>query len=78
MKFIDREMELETLEQEYASEGASFVVIYGRRRLGKTTLISEFIRDKRAKKNGPGRRCPVPLSGNPGETGKFRAFAFSL
>lgn len=46
--FIDRQAELDTLEREYARTGSSFVVIYGRRRVGKTTLINQFIQDKRA------------------------------
>ena len=41
MKFIGRQSELQTLEQEYHREGG-FVVIYGRRRVGKTRLIKEF------------------------------------
>ena len=47
-KFIDREQEMEALTDEYNREGASLVIMYGRRRVGKTTLISEFIRDKQA------------------------------
>ena len=47
-QFIDREQEMETLTDEYNREGSSLVIIYGRRRVGKTTLISEFIRDKQA------------------------------
>lgn len=47
-KFIDREQEMETLEAEYARPGSSLVILYGRRRAGKTTLISEFIREKNA------------------------------
>lgn len=46
--FIDREEELETLETEYDREGSSLVILYGRRRVGKTTLISEFIKNKPA------------------------------
>lgn len=46
--FVDRTEETETLEQEYLKHGASFVVVYGRRRVGKTALISEFIRGKNA------------------------------
>ena len=46
--FWDRHQELHTLEREYSREGGSLVVIYGRRRVGKTTLIKEFIRDKPA------------------------------
>lgn len=47
MKFIGRRKELEALEQEYQRDGG-FVVLYGRRRVGKTTLIKEFIKDKTA------------------------------
>lgn len=47
-KFIDRKEEMETLENEYSRDGASLVILYGRRRVGKTTLISEFIKDKKA------------------------------
>ena len=46
--FVDRDAELRALEREYARKGSSFVVVYGRRRVGKTELISQFIRDKRA------------------------------
>ncbi|WP_242853595.1 ATP-binding protein [Eubacterium ramulus] len=38
---------MEKLESEY-SRDSSFVVIYGRRRVGKTTLIKEFLKDKTA------------------------------
>ena len=47
-QFIDREQEMETLTDEYNREGSSLVIMYGRRRVGKTTLISEFIRNKQA------------------------------
>ena len=47
MKFIGRRRELESLETAYQTDGG-FVVIYGRRRVGKTTLIKEFIKDKLA------------------------------
>ena len=46
--FIDREQEMETLQTEYDRNGSSLVILYGRRRVGKTTLISEFIKDKKA------------------------------
>ncbi len=46
--FWDRKQELQTLEREYQRAGGSLVVIYGRRRVGKTTLIKEFIHDKPA------------------------------
>ena len=44
--FVNREKELETLNREYKSKGSSFTIIYGRRRVGKTTLISEYIKNK--------------------------------
>lgn len=47
-RFIDRENELQTLNREYTRAGSSFVVLYGRRRVGKTALVSEFIKDKPA------------------------------
>ena len=47
MKFLGREKEILGLEKEYARDGG-FVVIYGRRRIGKTTLIKQFIKGKTA------------------------------
>ena len=46
--FIGRERELATLDKLYESDKFEFVVIYGRRRVGKTALISQFIDDKNA------------------------------
>ena len=47
-KFIDRKMEMETLETQYARKEASLVVLYGRRRVGKTSLCTEFMKNKNA------------------------------
>ena len=47
MEFVGRADELAVLEEEYA-RGDGFVVLYGRRRVGKTTLIKRFIEGKRA------------------------------
>lgn len=44
--FIGRDNELNTLNKLYNSGKFEFVVIYGRRRVGKTALISEFSKDK--------------------------------
>lgn len=46
MKFINRKPELSALESEYVKNGARLMVIYGRRRAGKTTLIKEFLKGK--------------------------------
>ncbi len=41
--FIDREEEIKTLENEWEKGRASFVIVYGRRRTGKTELVIRFI-----------------------------------
>ncbi|MCL2203549.1 MAG: ATP-binding protein [Defluviitaleaceae bacterium] len=46
--FIGREAELGKLEEMYDSGNFEFAVIYGRRRVGKTTLIREFIKGKKS------------------------------
>ena len=46
--FIGREKELNALEKLYISNKFEFVVIYGRRRVGKTALINKFLDDKKA------------------------------
>lgn len=46
MMFYDREWELESLEDEFESDGFSLFVVYGRRRVGKTELVKEFCEDK--------------------------------
>jgi len=46
--FIGREKELKALNNLYASDKFEFAVIYGRRRVGKTALINEFIGDKKS------------------------------
>ena len=46
--FVGRERELEVLNRLYDSGSFEMPVIYGRRRVGKTRLISEFVKDKRA------------------------------
>ena len=46
--FTGREKELKELEKLYKSGSFQMVVIYGRRRIGKSTLISQFIQNKRS------------------------------
>ena len=48
MSFVDREIEISTLEAAYKNPVASLFVVYGRRRVGKTTLLAEFCKGKRA------------------------------
>lgn len=46
--FIGRDRELKALDTMYQSDKFEFAVLYGRRRVGKTALINEFIRDRKA------------------------------
>lgn len=48
MLFIGRESELQFLNDAYESDKAEFIVLYGRRRVGKTELLNEFCKDKDA------------------------------
>ena len=44
--FADREQELQFLEQHYKTEAAELIIIYGRRRVGKTELALQFSKNK--------------------------------
>ena len=46
--FIGRKSELDVLESTYKKSGFQMTVIYGRRRIGKSRLITKFIEDKKA------------------------------
>jgi AAA+ ATPase superfamily predicted ATPase len=43
MDFYDRKKEIELLNDIYNRSGAQFVVLYGRRRIGKTSLITHWL-----------------------------------
>lgn len=44
--FLGREYELSELNAMYQKDGFKLVVIYSRRRVGKTSIINEFCKDK--------------------------------
>jgi len=44
--FWDREKEIAFLEDQYQQQGSNLVVLYGRRRVGKTTTVARFSADK--------------------------------
>lgn len=44
--FVGREEELAALERMYEKDDFQMAVIYGRRRVGKTSLIDEFVKGK--------------------------------
>jgi hypothetical protein len=48
MMFVGRKRELDGLNKQYESGKFEMTIIYGRRRVGKTTLIKEFIKEKNA------------------------------
>ncbi|GAB6134657.1 ATP-binding protein [Thermococcus prieurii] len=47
-KFVDRERELKTLNELYEKTGFTLVLVTGRRRIGKSRLVREFLKDKEA------------------------------
>jgi len=48
VKFINREKELYFLNSKWAEKSPNFVIIYGKRRVGKTELVKQFIKNKPA------------------------------
>lgn len=46
--FVGREKELDILNNQFKSNKFEFTVIYGRRRVGKTKIINEFVKNKKA------------------------------
>lgn len=48
MRFINRQSELDFLNQAWASGSSQLIIVYGKRRVGKTELIKQFIKNKPA------------------------------
>lgn len=46
--FVGRQEELDVLEEAYTSSKSELVVIYGRRRIGKSSLVERFAEGKPA------------------------------
>lgn len=46
MRFIGRRRDLELFEEDYQSNRSELTVLYGRRRIGKSTLLEKFAQDK--------------------------------
>ncbi|MBO4262651.1 MAG: ATP-binding protein [Clostridia bacterium] len=44
--FVGREQEMQFFNSRYNSDKAEFIVLYGRRRVGKTEFLTEFCKDK--------------------------------
>jgi hypothetical protein len=43
---VGRKQEMETLRKFYESNEAEFLVVYGRRRVGKTFLVRQYFKDR--------------------------------
>lgn len=46
MKFINRIKELKALSEKWETKTSQFFIIYGKRRVGKTELVKQFLKDK--------------------------------
>ena len=46
MKFIGRSAELSALDRMYKKNSFEMMILYGRRRVGKTTLLNQFAEEK--------------------------------
>lgn len=46
MRFIDRELELDFLNEKWDKNEAQLIIIYGKRRVGKTEISIQFAKDK--------------------------------
>lgn len=45
--FVGRELEIQALENMYQKPGFQLMVVYGRRRVGKTFLLNQFVQNKK-------------------------------
>ncbi len=59
--FVKRAAELKLLEEQYASGGSNLVILYGRKGMGKTSLITEFLSGKTAAFYYEGMECEDQL-----------------
>lgn len=48
VRFVNRQDELDLLRRLYESGRPQLLILYGRRRVGKTRILTEFLRDRGA------------------------------
>lgn len=58
---VKRTAELKLLEDQYAMTGNNLVILYGRKGMGKTTLVNEFLKDKPGAYYYEGTECDRQL-----------------
>lgn len=44
--FVKRTAQLQLLEEQYGAQGNNLIILYGRKGMGKTTLLTEFLKEK--------------------------------
>jgi len=45
-KFINRKSEIDSLEKKWEEKKSHLIIVYGKRRVGKTEIIKQFIKNK--------------------------------
>ncbi len=55
--FVKRTAEIKLLDDQYALPGNNLVILYGRKGMGKTTLLAEFLKDKQGAYYYEGTEC---------------------
>jgi len=62
VRFVDRQREFQELDQVLQEPGAHFIVVYGRRRVGKTTLLLNWVQRTGSpySTGSPAARRPMP------------------
>lgn len=77
MDFVDRKMELKLLDELYQRSGAQFLVLYGRRRVGKTRLVTHWLARLEASRPSPGRgaRCLYWMATQTSVANQLRSFS---
>jgi AAA+ ATPase superfamily predicted ATPase len=80
MDFVDREMELNVLDDLYQRKGAQFLVLYGRRRIGKTRLITHWLKrlEARTAQSGISGSVLYWMASQTSATNQLRAFSQTL
>jgi AAA+ ATPase superfamily predicted ATPase len=58
---IKRSAQLKLLEEQYNAQGNNLVILYGRKGMGKTTLIREFLKSKQSVFYYEGTECDASL-----------------
>jgi len=80
MDFVGREMELNVLDDLYLRRGAQFLILYGRRRIGKTRLVTHWLKqlEARTSPSGTPGRTLYWMASQTSATNQLRAFSQAL